>query len=102
MYHPDSVEFMRTHNLTLGLHQDPTGKWCKDFFRVVYEHERRSDWAQTLPTIKQRLEKSEREILMEVHLGLLEGQEGKDMVQKKILGHWSFVSRFHSLANVGV
>jgi hypothetical protein len=92
MYHPPSVKYMEEHNLTVGLHKDSTGKWCKDFFRVVYDFERRTDWVQALPEIKQRLECSQKEMLMDFHLGLMEGKEGNEMVQKRILGHWSFVS----------
>lgn len=92
MYLPASVTYMEEHDLTMGLHKDSNGKWCKDFFRVVFDFERRTDWVQALPEIKQRLERSEKEMLMDFHLGLLEGREGNEMVQKRIMGHWSFVS----------
>jgi hypothetical protein len=83
---------MEEHGLTVGLRKDSNDKWVKDFYRVVFDFERRTDWVQALPEIKQRLEKSEREVLMDFHLGLMEGQKGKDTVPKRILGKWSFVS----------
>lgn len=83
---------MEKHDLTTGLTKDYAGKWCKDFFRVVIDFERRSDWAQALPEIKLALERSEREILLDYHLGLM-ASKGKDRVEEKkqILGTWSFV-----------
>jgi hypothetical protein len=84
---------MERHGLTQGLSKDYAGRWCKDFFRVAIDFERRSDWSQALPEIKRRLEKSEREILLDYHLELMEGHEGKDVDdERRILGRWSFVS----------
>jgi len=94
-YDEEEVAFMEKHDLTAGLIKDYAGKWCKDFFRVVIDFERRSDWSQALPEIKLALERTEKEILLDYHLGLL-ASKGKDRPdeKKQILGSWSFV-RLH-------
>lgn len=90
-YTADEVAYLREHNLTLGLTKDYAGRWCKDFFRVVIDFERRSDWNLALGEIKQALERSEREILLQFHLDQLRGTE-HDNEEKRIVGRWSFVS----------
>ncbi len=82
---------MEEHDLTLGLTKDYRGRWCKDFFRVAIDFERRSDWSQALPPIKQRLERSEQEILLDFHLAQLKAK-GHEADEKRIVGQWSFVS----------
>jgi hypothetical protein len=78
-YNPEEVTYLEQHNLQLGLIKDYAGRPCKDYFRVVIDFERRNDWHMALAEIKQRLEKSEKEILMDHHgLG-------------RIMGRWSFV-----------
>lgn len=84
---------MEKNDLSLGLTRDYAGRWCKDFFRVVIDFERRTDWSQALPEIKKRLERSEREILLDFHLGLMDAQGKAEGEQKRIIGRWSFVCR---------
>lgn len=81
---------MHQHGITVGLIKDYAGKWCKDFYKVAIDFERKTDWGQSLGEIKKYLERSEKEILLEYHLGQLKGKahEGD---QKRILGKWSFV-----------
>ncbi|KAL7422858.1 vacuolar membrane-associated protein iml1 [Cryptotrichosporon argae] len=86
-YDDDEVGYMERHDLTLGLGKDYRGRWCKDFFRVIVDFERKADWNAALREIKLRMERSEREILLDFHLGHL-GAEQHD--QKRILGTWSF------------
>jgi hypothetical protein len=90
-YDADEVAYMNEHNITLGLTKDYAGRWCKDFFRVVIDFERRTDWNQALGEIKLALERSEREIMLDFHLDLLKGRE-HDFEEKRIVGKWSFVS----------
>ena len=91
-YEPEEVDYLQKHDLSLGLTKDYRGRWCKDFFRVAIDSERRSDWSQALAEIKRRLEDSEQEILLDFHLNqsLKTGREGD---QKRIVGQWSFVSQ---------
>ncbi len=70
---------------------DHSGKWCKDFFRVIVDFEKRLDWNQALGEIKKRMESSEREILLDWNLQKL-GQKGREYEEKRIVGNWSFVS----------
>ncbi|KAK4690095.1 SEA/GATOR complex protein SEA1/DEPDC5, partial [Tremellales sp. Uapishka_1] len=88
-YDEEEVQYLEKHNLMLGLSTDHCGKWCKDFFRVAVDFEKRSDWTQALAEIKLRMEKSEREILLEFHLGQMAGEE-HDGEEKRIAGRWSF------------
>lgn len=89
-YSDEEVEYMRQHGITLGLIKDYAGKWCKDFYKVAIDFERKNDWGQSLAEIKKYLERSEKEILLDYHLGQLRGKahEGD---QRRILGKWSFV-----------
>lgn len=93
---------MEEHGITAGLTKDYAGRWCKDFFRVVCDSERRTDWAQALPLIKQRIETSERELIRDFHLGLLVAQPGKDDVQRRLLGKWSFAYEGNVLETVNL
>jgi hypothetical protein len=88
-YNPDETTYLQEHDLTLGLVKDYSGRWCKDFFRVIIDFERRSDWHLALAEIKQTLEKTEKEILMNFHLGLLGDRHVED--KKRIVGRWSYV-----------
>ena len=81
---------MHQHGITLGLIKDYAGKWCKDFYKVAIDFERKTDWSQSLGEIKKYLERSEKEILLEYHLGQLRGKDHEGD-QKRILGKWSFV-----------
>lgn len=83
---------MQKHDLTAGLSKDYSGRWCKDFFRVLIDFERRSDWNLALSEIKKRLERMESEILMQYHLDQLEKRPKQADEKKRILGKWSFVS----------
>jgi hypothetical protein len=91
-YTEEEVAYMEKNDITLGLSKDYTGRWCKDFFRVIVDFERRSDWNLALAEIKRRVERSEREILLDVHLAELEQQHPGTQVQKRVIGKWSFVS----------
>lgn len=82
---------MEKHNITLGLIKDYAGKWCKDFYKVAIDFERKSDWSGSLGEIKQYLERSEKEILLEYHLGQLNKGKAHAGDQKRIIGKWSFV-----------
>lgn len=82
---------MHKHGISAGLIQDHTGKWCKDFYKVAIDFERKTEWSQTLGEIKRYLERSEKEILLEYHLGQLKGKDHEGD-QKRIIGKWSFVS----------
>lgn len=93
---------MEAHNITQGLSKDYAGRWCKDFFRVAFDFERRSDWAQALPEIKQRIETSERELISDFHLGLVDAQPEKDDVQRRLLGKWSFAYEGNVLETVNL
>ena len=90
-YDADEVAYLQRHDLTLGLTKDYQGRWCKDFFRVAVDFERRSDWNQSLTEIKQRLEQSEYEILLDFHLAQLK-EKGYETEEKRIVGQWSFVN----------
>jgi hypothetical protein len=89
-YSEEEVEYMRQHNIANTLIKDYSGKWCKDFYKVAIDFERKTDWSGSLGEIKKYLERSEKEILLEYHLKELEGKahEGD---QKRIIGKWSFV-----------
>jgi len=90
-YDEQDVEYMNKHKLTIGLMKDCHGRWCKDFFRVVIDFERKADWLPMLADIKKRLERSEREILLDFHLGLLKSKSGTAALEDiRILGNWSF------------
>lgn len=93
---------MEEHGITDGLTKDYAGRWCKDFFRVVCDGERRADWAQALPLIKQRIETSERELIRDFHLGLLTVQPDKEHVQRRLLGKWSFAYEGNVLETVNL
>lgn len=90
-YDNEEVQYLNDHDLTLGLMHDHSGKWCKDFFRVIVDFEKRLDWNQALGEIKKRMESSEREILLDWNLQKL-GQKGREYEEKRIVGNWSFVS----------
>nr|XP_031862950.1 uncharacterized protein CI109_001425 [Kwoniella shandongensis]KAA5530022.1 hypothetical protein CI109_001425 [Kwoniella shandongensis] len=100
-YDDEEVEYLRKHDLTEVLMQDFSGRWCKDFFKVAIDLERRNDWAQALPEIKKQLEKSEQEILLDYHLGQLSGK-GEDGEEVKIVGRWSFAYEGNALEAVNL
>jgi hypothetical protein len=81
---------MRQIGIADNLIKDHSGKWCKDFYKVAIDFERKSDWSGSLGQIKKYLERSEKEILLEYHLGQLKGQDHEGD-EKRILGKWSFV-----------
>ena len=81
---------MRQIGISDNLIKDHSGKWCKDFYKVAIDFERKSDWSGSLGQIKKYLERSEKEILLEYHLGQLKGQDHEGD-EKRILGKWSFV-----------
>ena len=82
---------MRQIGIANDLIKDHSGKWCKDFYKVAIDFERKTDWSGSLGEIKKYLERSEKEILLEYHLGQLKGKDHEGD-QKRILGKWSFVS----------
>ncbi|KAE8539698.1 vacuolar membrane-associated protein IML1 [Cryptococcus gattii VGV] len=88
-YRDDEVEYLRKHDMVNMLSQDYSGQWYKDFFKVAVDLERRNDWMSSLPEIKRQLEKSEREILLDYHLGLLKAK-GVAEEEVKIVGKWCF------------
>ncbi|WVO20164.1 vacuolar membrane-associated protein IML1 [Cryptococcus decagattii] len=88
-YRDDEVEYLRKHDMVNMLSQDYSGQWYKDFFKVAVDLERRNDWMSSLPEIKKQLEKSEREILLDYHLGLLKAK-GVAEEEVKIVGKWCF------------
>lgn len=83
---------MEKHDLHNGLMKDYRGRWCKDFFRVVVDFERKADWMTSLGDIKKRLERSEREVLLDFHLAELKakGMHPESEGDINILGKWSF------------
>jgi hypothetical protein len=81
---------MRQIGIADNLIKDHSGKWCKDFYKVAIDFERKSDWSGSLGQIKKYLERSEKEILLEYHLGQLKGKDHEGD-EKRILGKWSFV-----------
>jgi len=91
-YTDEEVAYLRENDLTLGLIKDYAGKWSKDFFRVIVDFERRTDWNLALAEIKRRIERSEREILLDFHLAEMERQHPNNRAQKRVVGKWSFVS----------
>lgn len=88
-YRDDEVEYLRKHDMVDMLSQDYSGQWYKDFFKVAVDLERRNDWMSSLPEIKRQLERSEREILLDYHLGLLKAK-GAAEEEIKIVGKWCF------------
>jgi hypothetical protein len=82
---------MNMHKLTVGLMKDHHGRWCKDFFRVAIDFERKGDWLPMLADIKKQFERSEREVLLDFHVSELTAEEGKAPTEDiRILGRWSF------------
>ncbi|KAK8861559.1 hypothetical protein IAR55_002381 [Kwoniella newhampshirensis] len=100
-YDDDEVAYLRQHDLTEVLMQDYAGRWCKDFFKVAIDLERRNDWTQALPEIKKQLEKSEQEILLDYHLGHL-SRRGEDGEEVKIVGRWSFAYEGNALEAINL
>jgi len=90
-YTDEEVGYLEENDLTLGLIKDYAGRWCKDFFRVIIDFERRTDWNLALAEIKRRIERSEREILLDVNLAEMEKQHPDSTAQKRVVGKWSFV-----------
>lgn len=84
------MQYLEKHDLTMGLITDCQGRPCKDFYRVVLDFVRRSDWSLALAEIKEFLERSEKEILLDFHLGMM-SEEALRGEQRRILGRWSFV-----------
>jgi hypothetical protein len=93
-YSDEEVGYMRQIGIADNLIKDHSGKWCKDFYKVAIDFERKSDWSGSLGQIKQYLERSEKEILLEYHLGQLKGKDHEGD-EKRILGKWSFVRLLH-------
>lgn len=88
-YNDDEVEYLRKYDLGLGLMKDHRDRWCKDFYKVAVDFERRSDWMTALTDVKQHMERCEAEILRNFHLNLMV-KNGFEKEQKRIIGHWSF------------
>lgn len=90
-YTEEEVSYLESLDLTLGLMKDYHGRWCKDFFHVLYDFERKGDWMPALVEIKKRMERSEREILLDFQLSQLHGQDHPHAgAKKRIVGRWSF------------
>ena len=83
---------MERNKVTDGLIKDYAGRWCKDYYRVVVDNERRADWNLALAEIKQTVEESEKDILLLHHVNLMETRNPGNTEIKRILGTWSFVS----------
>ena len=98
----EEVEYLERNDLGLGLIKDYSGRWCKDFFRVIVDFERRTDWNLALAEIKRRLERSEMEILLEFHLMLLNQKHPNTREKRRIVGKWSFVSDLPQIDLVGI
>lgn len=82
---------MEKHRLTVGLMKDYRGMWCKDFFRVAVDFERKADWLPSLADIKKQFERCEREILLDFHLTKLRSSLGSAPEEDaRILGRWSY------------
>ena len=89
-YDAEEVAFLEKYDLTRGLIKDYSGRWCKDFFRVAIDFERRTDWNQALAQIKQVLEKCQKDITLDFHLDQMK-DKGHEVEDKRIMGRWSFV-----------
>jgi hypothetical protein len=100
-YDEGEVDYLNRFGLTHGLAQDHNKNWCKDFFRVVVDFEKRADWNHSLGEIKRVLEKSEREILLDFHLSHLSGSQ-HDHDEKRIVGRWSFAYEGNVLEAINV
>ena len=101
-YTDEEVAYLEENDITLGLSKDYSGRWSKDFFRVVVDFERRTDWNLALTEIKRRVDRSEREILLDFHLAELERQHPGTQVKKRVVGQWSFVSLSLSFSTLRV
>ncbi|WVR03870.1 hypothetical protein IAU60_000868 [Kwoniella sp. DSM 27419] len=102
IYYSDSdVEYLERHGMTDSLIKDYSGRWCKDFFKVAVDLERRNDWTKALPEIKKQLEKSEADILLDYHFQLLGGKDYKGD-EVKIVGRWSFAYEGNALEAVNI
>lgn len=96
-YNEEEIKYLEEHEMTLGLIKDYNGRPCKDFYRVAIDFERRNDWHLALGEIKQRMERCEREIILDFHASQLNGLQS-DMQERRIMGRWSFVSVVEGLA----
>ncbi|GMK55697.1 hypothetical protein CspeluHIS016_0207530 [Cutaneotrichosporon spelunceum] len=88
-YDDEDVKYMEKNEATLGLMKDHRGRWCKDFYRVVMDFERRSDWLTALPDVKRAIQRAEREVFLEFNLGQMAGK-GHDGECKRLVGWWSY------------
>jgi hypothetical protein len=88
-YDDEDVKYMEKNEATLGLMKDFRGRWCKDFYRVVMDFERRSDWLTALPEVKRAIQRAEREVFLEFNLGQMAGK-GHDGECKRVIGWWSY------------
>lgn len=80
---------MQKNGITLGLMKDFKGRWCKDFYRVVMDFERRADWLTALPEVKKAIQQAEREVFLEFNLAQMAGK-GHEGECKKVIGWWSY------------
>ncbi|BEJ00902.1 hypothetical protein CcaverHIS631_0507590 [Cutaneotrichosporon cavernicola] len=88
-YDDEDVKYMENNEASLGLMKDFRGRWCKDFYRVVMDFERRSDWLTALPDVKKAIQRAEREVFLEFNLGQMAGK-GHDGECKRVIGWWSY------------
>ncbi|OCF30587.1 vacuolar membrane-associated protein IML1 [Kwoniella heveanensis BCC8398] len=100
-YDDDDVDYLKRHDMSGSLIQDYSGRWCKDFFKVAIDLERRNNWSEALPEIKRQLEKSEKEILLDYHFQLLGGKK-YDGDEVKIVGRWSFACEGNALEAINL
>ncbi|WVQ93412.1 hypothetical protein IAU59_000483 [Kwoniella sp. CBS 9459] len=100
-YDDNDVEYLKKHDMSGSLIQDYSGRWCKDFFKVAIDLERRNNWSEALPDIKKQLERSEKEILLDYHFQLLGGKK-YDGDGIKIVGRWSFACEGNALEAINL
>lgn len=82
---------MQKNDITLGLMKDYRGRWCKDFYRVVMDFERRSDWLTALPEVKRAIQRAEREVFLEFNLAQMQmAGKDRDGENKRVIGWWSY------------
>lgn len=80
---------MERNDCTLGLMKDHSGKYCKDFFRVVVDFERKADWSSALAEIKQTIQQAEKEVFLMFNIHQMSEEKVKEE-QKRVIGQWSF------------
>lgn len=80
---------MERNDCTLGLMKDHEGRYCKDFFRVVVDFERKADWTSSLAEIKETIQQAEKEVFLMFNIHQMP-EERANVEQKRVIGHWSF------------